>query len=305
LNKTQFQNRATFLSFLHSRPQGRGLVTVSNHTSAFDDPAMVLSLVRAKDLLDAGLLRWTLCAQDRCFNVNDTVTNFFQAAKVLPVQRGKGLHQTGMQSAVSKLEAGEWVHLFPEGTRSRDGNLGDMKMGVGMLVADPAITPIVLPFYHVHKLPNIGTRSYIMVGEPLYFEQEVEDMRTRGIEPKVMYRTVADKVGETLWRLRQATLKWHAEEEAKRKERSLWAMWDMLGIFDRERRVRVRLEHRDRAGVLAEAVSEEERGWILRHWMKSDELKEKMLRVKEKAREKKEKLRHRLWCYVMKKLYYS
>lgn len=48
--------------------------------------------------------------------------------QVLPVERGKGMDQAGMRAAERLLAAGEWVHIFPEGTRSRDGStMGPMR----------------------------------------------------------------------------------------------------------------------------------------------------------------------------------
>lgn len=100
---------------------------------------------------DHPIPRWTLCATDRCFRYAAFVP-FFRAAKVLPIARGGGLAQPGMAAAEARLAAGDWVHLFPEGTRSRDGvTLGPVRKGVGRLVAsvpEDRPPPLLLPFVH-------------------------------------------------------------------------------------------------------------------------------------------------------------
>jgi monolysocardiolipin acyltransferase len=54
-----------------------------------------------------------------------------------------------MRAALSRLQAGDWVHLFPEGTRSRDpGRMGPVRKGVGWLVASCDRPPLVLPYAH-------------------------------------------------------------------------------------------------------------------------------------------------------------
>lgn len=40
-----------------------------------------------------------------------------------------------MQAAQDRLNKGDWVHVFPEGTRSVDGRMGQARRGVGRLVA--------------------------------------------------------------------------------------------------------------------------------------------------------------------------
>lgn len=92
--------------------------------------------------------RWTLCASDRCFH-RDLLVPFFRAAKVLPVERGAGMFQQGLAAAEARLAAGDWVHIFPEGTRSRDGQMGPVRKGVGRLVASCAdARPVIVPFVH-------------------------------------------------------------------------------------------------------------------------------------------------------------
>lgn len=60
------------------------------------------------------------------------------ALQVLPVERGAGLSQYGMRVAQSRLSAGDWVHIFPEGTRSRTGKMGPVRCA-GWLCASPSL----------------------------------------------------------------------------------------------------------------------------------------------------------------------
>ncbi len=48
----------------------------------------------------------------------------------------------GVKEAIARLEAGGLLLVFPEGTRTRDGSIGRMKAGIGML-AERAAVPIV------------------------------------------------------------------------------------------------------------------------------------------------------------------
>lgn len=124
----------------------------------------------------------------------------FRAAKVLPVVRGGGLAQPGMAAAESRLAAGDWVHIFPEGTRSPDGvSLGAVRKGVGRLVAsvpEEAPPPLVVPFVHRGMegvLPRgavlpatgqkVGVRDEVQRGgeccKDEYYGSEVEEHRER------------------------------------------------------------------------------------------------------------------------------
>ena len=40
-----------------------------------------------------------------------------------------------MQATQQRLNMGDWVHVFPEGTRSVDGRMGQARRGVGRLIA--------------------------------------------------------------------------------------------------------------------------------------------------------------------------
>ena len=55
------------------------------------------------------------------------------------------MEQPGMRAAEARLNAGDWVHVFPEGTRSADGRMGPIRRGIGHLVAACSNPPLGEP----------------------------------------------------------------------------------------------------------------------------------------------------------------
>ena len=182
------------------RQRRRGLITVSNHVSAVDDPGVVAVMLPWPWLFDSALLRSTPCAVDRCF-ANPVVEWWLRKGKVLPIARGGGLYHRYVTDLVRRIGAGEWVHFFPEGTRARlkpdasdvaraaptGAPVARVKMGIGRLIADPAVTPIVVPFYHrgmqnvlgigEYNFVSSGKRVVVDVGEPIEFDDLLEAHR--------------------------------------------------------------------------------------------------------------------------------
>ena len=182
---TQVLGEERLASAVLHRAPGQGLLSVCNHVGALDDPLLFAAALPASVLSQPEALRWTLCATDRCF-VNPLTDAFFRAGKVLPVARGRGMHQPGLAAAELRLAEGQWVHIFPEGTRSQTGVIGPVRPGVGRLYAaaleearrrSPAApAPLILPFVHVGMadvnprgtaLLSVGKDVRILVGQPL------------------------------------------------------------------------------------------------------------------------------------------
>ncbi|KAG2442567.1 hypothetical protein HXX76_002653 [Chlamydomonas incerta] len=209
LNSTSVEGGGHLATALE-RPAGQALITVCNHVAALDDPLVVSALLPEAALQQPDKLRWTLCASDRCFRYAALVP-LFRAAKVLPVVRGGGLAQPGMAAAESRLAAGDWVHIFPEGTRSPDGvTLGAVRKGVGRLVAsvpEEAPPPLVVPFVHRGMegvlprgavLPATGQKIDVMVGEPIPVADLLAAARTEGWPADRLHTAVAARVSHHL-----------------------------------------------------------------------------------------------------------
>ena len=210
------------------RPAGQPLITVSNHVAALDDPLVTSALLPLSSFLSPSNVRWTLCATDRCFK-NAWMSSFFRAGQVLPVERGAGLEQAGIVAAEELLHGGSWVHIFPEGTRSRNGRLQPCRKGVGRLVASCAVPPLVVPFVHKgmdgvmakcvrccccrcdecfmavvyrgSKVPLPGQAVEVAVGAPVPVEDLLAAASAERWSDDELYRRIADRIGVALQRL--------------------------------------------------------------------------------------------------------
>ena len=133
----------------------RGLLSFSNHVSLFDDPLLISNL----GTTDYESVRW-IPADHINFFGNALKGVVFSAGKCVPIIRGGGLEQRGMTFLVERLQAGEWVHIFPEGGRTRETGKRlkrPFKLGIGKLVAEAE--PVLMPFIHqgMGRVLPIGT----------------------------------------------------------------------------------------------------------------------------------------------------
>lgn len=135
---------------------GRGLLTFSNHVSLLDDPLLIACLpLGAPDTV-----RWVAADAFNFFG-GPLRGAFFGAGRCVPIVRGAGEDQPGFAFLRDRLLAGEWVHIFPEGGRTRDEGARmrrAFKSGIGRLLDETR--PLALPFYHegMQRVLPIGAR---------------------------------------------------------------------------------------------------------------------------------------------------
>ncbi|MBP1560598.1 MAG: 1-acyl-sn-glycerol-3-phosphate acyltransferase [Oscillospiraceae bacterium] len=104
-------------------PQDRPLVMASNHRS-YADPVILTMPMK---------LPVTYMAKEELFK-NKLFGWFIRKLGAFPVRRGSGDMQV-IDDAVSILNSGKNLVIFPEGTRSKDGKVGKGKTGVALIAA--------------------------------------------------------------------------------------------------------------------------------------------------------------------------
>lgn len=218
-NKPQVYNRQKLINCILHRPSNKGLITVCNHYSMVDDALLAYMLPWAQ-ILHRPSMRWLLGAKDVCFT-NYRNSLFFQLGRVLPVVRGEGVYQKSMDFCTDRLNRGEWVSIYPEGKVNISKDFLRLKWGVGRLVSDSKVTPIVVPYWHMGMedmlptkkpyIPQLGKNITVVIGNPLDFEKDLQIMKEQQKTREELRRFVTDKIQEVF-----ATLK--SETEAKHRE---------------------------------------------------------------------------------------
>ena len=169
---------------------GRGLLTFSNHVSLFDDPLLLCNL----RLPLYPEIRWV--GSDAINFFGSPLKAFiFTAGKCVPLVRGAGLDQPGFDFLGDRLKEGAWVHMFPEGGRTRDRQAllsHPFKPGIGRLIVEAR--PVGLPFYHfgMHEVLPLGTKLprwrktvKLVFGEPIDYYGVIDEICSReGFEEK-------------------------------------------------------------------------------------------------------------------------
>jgi 1-acyl-sn-glycerol-3-phosphate acyltransferase len=187
-----------------------GILSFSNHVSLFDDPLLVSNL----GLSHYHDVRW-IAADSKNFFGNNLKGLIYSAGKCVPIIRGGGLEQRGFDFLVERLQMGDWVHIFPEGGRTREfeGQLQlPFKIGIGKLIYEAR--PLLMPFYHygMHEvlpignmIPNRGKKVQIKFGEAHCVDDnwwfQRLGTRIQDVEPRFAWQRATDWTEQMLVQL--------------------------------------------------------------------------------------------------------
>lgn len=163
------------------------LIIAVNHTSYVDPPLAGISYKRAVYYLARkNLLEWPILGP------------LFPDMNVIPVERD-GNDMSALREVIKKVKEGNGVVLFPEGTRSKDGNLQKARAGIGLVIAKTRapVQPIRIfgayeAFPRGSSLPKLKQIT-VVIGEPIHFTEEEIEPTTRET-----YQKLSDRVMEAI-----------------------------------------------------------------------------------------------------------
>jgi 1-acyl-sn-glycerol-3-phosphate acyltransferase len=141
------------------------VILATNHQSFFDPPLAGNAADRAiyflakKSLMDVPILAWLL-----------------PKLNVIPVNL-EGGDRSALKALIRVLSAGECALVFPEGTRTPDGNLQPAEPGLGLIIAKtraPVVPMRIFGAYDAWPIGgkiHLGPKITVVVGEPIHFSE--------------------------------------------------------------------------------------------------------------------------------------
>lgn len=169
-------------------------IVASNHNSFLDPIALELSVsgciyhLARSSLFNNAVSRWLL-TQWACY----------------PIHR-KGGNSAAFKAAFDLFEQKKKLAIYPEGTRSPDGELQPGNIGIGMLAIKSRVP--VIPVYiggtfqawnRHQKFPRVWKTITVIFGEPLTFEDIIQD---NNINTKEAYRLATERTMQKIMELK-------------------------------------------------------------------------------------------------------
>eukprot|EP00834_Sanchytrium_tribonematis_P006978 NODE_572_length_5896_cov_0.685872.p3 type:complete len:257 gc:universal NODE_572_length_5896_cov_0.685872:2993-3763(+) len=159
----------------------RPVITISNHLSTLDDP-LLFGILPLRFLFSPEKMRFVPGAQELTFDINSW---FFNSGQLIPIERGKGIWQRGVDCCIDKIDSDNaWIHLYPEGKVNQNiSKCIRFKWGISRIIMESKIKPLIVPFAHsgmqslmpldkntrenLNTIPTAGGRIKIAFGEPI------------------------------------------------------------------------------------------------------------------------------------------
>jgi 1-acyl-sn-glycerol-3-phosphate acyltransferase len=171
--------------------QSGPVIVAMNHQSYFDPPLAgnacdrPIYFLARRSLLNVPVLRWLL-----------------PKLNVIPVNQ-EGIDRSALKALIQVIKAGNGALVFPEGSRTLDGNLQPGLPGIGLVIAKTLAPVVPMRIFGAHEAwPRGGGRMRfhpitVVVGEPIHFT--ASDLQDRG---KDVYTQLSQRVMDAIAALR-------------------------------------------------------------------------------------------------------
>lgn len=112
---------------------------------------------------------------------------FYFITGVIPIDRkSEESRKKVIKEAIRVLKKGDVLIIYPEGTRTRTGEMGEGKFGVARIFLETGVPILPVAVEGTFELmppgkkPKIKKVVKINIGKPLYFKEELERIRKLG-----------------------------------------------------------------------------------------------------------------------------
>ncbi len=143
-------------------PKAGGFVLASNHVRAIDPLYILLGYGYRKKMLVMG--------KAELFGKNPVMDFLWNCFGGFPVERGAG-NRDVLNAAIAEVQGGRGMLIFPEGTRSKDGNLGKLKSGAFVTAGAAGVPLVACHIHYAAGKPKLFRRITVVFGPPVHIEE--------------------------------------------------------------------------------------------------------------------------------------
>ncbi len=152
------------ISGIENIPENGAVIIASNHLSLWDPPIVGYAVPRPVNFM----------AKEELFTI-PLFGLLIRRLKAFPVKRGSA-DRTAIRHAINILESGQVVGLFPEGTRSKKGSLGEFEPGIGLIAfkANAVVIPTaIINSNKIFSSDKFLPQLKVVFGNPIFVSPEL------------------------------------------------------------------------------------------------------------------------------------
>ena len=168
-----------------------GAILAMNHESYLDPPLAGIACHREIHYLARKtLLEWPILGP------------ILPDLKVVPVNQDRA-DMSALKTVIKLVRAGHCTVIFPEGSRTEDGNFLPALPGLGLVIAKTLAPVVPMRIFGAHEAfprggkPRLFTPITLVVGEPIFFTKA--DLTGEGRE---LYQRLSERVMEHIAAIR-------------------------------------------------------------------------------------------------------